>query len=327
MVKSRRHCSYIFAKEQVSKSYRANIQLTIGTQMGSIFNVFASDCEITATDAEAGPSLRTPLMQKIQQFIMTFMELQTGRNAIEIDFWTNPIAQSQEWDYKARTLHAPEVTRHAEELSHQILNNVANIRIDRYVQNLLFQILMLYNLTILSIQNILERNKKETLINLVGMCAELLRFAEKSTYIWIRMMEGAQGAKQFDLGYNGVMSHAIQPLHALRQIQGQRCQDIANPQVCQYSATSMEQGQQIPYLVTFIPIQIIQQFYSRQLIPRPLIQQLFQGFCMYPKNQQFQGFKQPGLFKQALSPPRYSIQLFQQSSINEGLHQFMLNAQ
>ncbi|KAA6370781.1 MAG: hypothetical protein EZS28_033693 [Streblomastix strix] len=28
------------------------------------------------------------------------------------------------------------------------------------------------------------------------------------------MKEGAQGAQQFDPGYNGVMSHAIQPLHA-----------------------------------------------------------------------------------------------------------------
>ncbi|KAA6359939.1 MAG: hypothetical protein EZS28_044535, partial [Streblomastix strix] len=56
------------------------------------------------------------------------MELLTGRNAFAIDFWANPIAQAQIRDYKARILHAPEVTRHAEVPPHQILNNAANSR-------------------------------------------------------------------------------------------------------------------------------------------------------------------------------------------------------
>ncbi|KAA6360265.1 MAG: hypothetical protein EZS28_044209 [Streblomastix strix] len=84
------------------------------------------------------------------------------------------------------------------------------------------------------------------------------------------------------------MSHAIQPLHVLRLIQGQGSQDLVNPQAGQYSATAMGPGQQIPQLVTFTPTQIIQQFYSGQLIPRPQIQQPFQGFGMYPGIQQFQ---------------------------------------
>ncbi|KAA6370595.1 MAG: hypothetical protein EZS28_033878, partial [Streblomastix strix] len=109
---------------------------------GSDTNVFASDREITVTDADAGPALRTQPMQEIQFFIMRFMELLTGRNAFAIDFWANPIAQAQIQDYKARTLHAPEVTRHAEVPPHQVLNNAANSRVDGYIQNLQFQILM-----------------------------------------------------------------------------------------------------------------------------------------------------------------------------------------
>ncbi|KAA6357972.1 MAG: hypothetical protein EZS28_046501, partial [Streblomastix strix] len=280
--------------------------------------------EITVTDADAGPALRTPPMQEIQYFIMRFMELLTGRNAFAIDFWANPIVQAQIRDYKARTLHAPEVTRHAEVPPHQILNNAANSRVDGYIQNLQFQILMLYKLTILSIQHVLEGNTKETLIDLVGMCAALLRFAERSTYIRIQMKEGAQGAQQFDPGYDGVMSHAIQPLHALRLIQGQGSQDLVNPQAGQYSATAMGPGQQIPQLVTFTPTQIIQQFYSGQLIPRPQVQQPFQGFGMYPGIQQFQGFPQPSPFQQT-QPSGYGIQLYRQPSITEGLPQFMQN--
>ncbi|KAA6391068.1 MAG: hypothetical protein EZS28_013402 [Streblomastix strix] len=250
------------------------------------------------------------------------MDLLTGRNAFAIDFWANPIAQAQIRDYKARILHAPEVTRHAEVPPHQVLNNAANSRVDGYIQNQQFQILMLYKLTILSIQHVLEGNTKETLIDLVGMCAALLRFAERSTYIRIQMKEGAQGAQQFDPGYNGVISHAIQPLHALRLIQGQGSQDLVNPQAGQYSATAMGQGQKIPQLVTFTPTQIIQQFYSGQLIPRPQVQP-FQGFGMYPGIQQFQGFPQPGPFQQAQPSSGYSIQLYKQPSISEGLPQFM----
>ncbi|KAA6388112.1 MAG: hypothetical protein EZS28_016359 [Streblomastix strix] len=92
----------------------------------SDINIFASEREITVTDADAGPALRTPPMQEIQFFIMRFMELLTGRNAFAIDFWANPIALAQIWDYKARTLHAPEVTRHAEVPPHQVLNSAAN---------------------------------------------------------------------------------------------------------------------------------------------------------------------------------------------------------
>ncbi|KAA6393724.1 MAG: hypothetical protein EZS28_010747 [Streblomastix strix] len=290
---------------------------------GSYTNVFASDREITVTDAVAGPALRTPPMQEIQFFIIRFMELLTGRNAFAIDFWANLIAQAQIRDYKARTLHAPEVTRHAEVPPHQVLNNAANSRVDGYIQNLQFQILMLYKLTILSIQHVLEGNTKETLIDLVGMCAALLRFAERSTYIQIQMKDGAQGAQQFDPGYNGVMSYEIQPLHALRLIQGQGSQNLVNPQAGQYSATATGPGQQIPQLVTFAPTQIVQQFYSGQLKPRPQVQQPFQGFGMYPGIQQFQGFPQPGLFQQAQSSSGYSIQLYKQPSITEGLPQFM----
>ncbi|KAA6353370.1 MAG: hypothetical protein EZS28_051103, partial [Streblomastix strix] len=156
------------------------------------------------------------------------------------------------------------------------------------------------------------------------MCAALLRFVERSTYIRIQMKEGDQGAQQFDPGYNGVMSHAIQLLHALRLIQGQGSQDLVNPQAGQYSATAMGPGKQIPKLVTFTPTQIVQKFYSGQLIPRPQIQQPFQGFGMYPGIQQFQGFSQLGLF-QLTKPSGYGIQLFRQPSITEGLPQFMQN--
>ncbi|KAA6389150.1 MAG: hypothetical protein EZS28_015325 [Streblomastix strix] len=89
-------------------------------------NGFASDREITVTDADAGPALRTPPMQEIQYFIMRFMEPLTGRNAFAIDFWENPIKQAQIRDYMVRILHVPEVTRYAEISPHQILNNAMN---------------------------------------------------------------------------------------------------------------------------------------------------------------------------------------------------------
>ncbi|KAA6369961.1 MAG: hypothetical protein EZS28_034511, partial [Streblomastix strix] len=92
---------------------------------GSDTNVFASDREIIVTDADAGHALWTSPMQEIQFFIMRFMELLTGRNAFAIDFWANPIAQAQVPDYQTRTLHAPEVTRHAEVPTHQVLNTAA----------------------------------------------------------------------------------------------------------------------------------------------------------------------------------------------------------
>ncbi|KAA6310750.1 MAG: hypothetical protein EZS28_056255, partial [Streblomastix strix] len=87
----------------------------------------------------------------------------------------------------------------------------------------------------------------------------------------------------------------------------------------------MGPGQQIPQLVTFTLTQIIQQFYSGQLIPRPQIQQPFQGFGMYPGMQQFQDFPQPSLFQQTQPTSGCSIQLYRQPSITEGLHQFMQN--
>ncbi|KAA6359314.1 MAG: hypothetical protein EZS28_045160 [Streblomastix strix] len=185
------------------------------------------------------------------------MELLTGRNEFAIDFWAIPIAQAQIWDYKARTLHVPEVTGHAEVPPRQVLNNAANSRVDGYIQNLQFQILMMFKLIIFSIQYVLEGNTRETLNDLVSMCAALLRIAERSIYIRIQMKEGAQGAQQFDLGYNGIMSHAIQPLHALRLIQGQGSQDLVNPQAGQYSTTMRGQGQYIPQLVTFAPTKIV----------------------------------------------------------------------
>ncbi|KAA6389151.1 MAG: hypothetical protein EZS28_015326 [Streblomastix strix] len=184
---------------------------------------------------------------------------------------------------------------------------------------------MLHQLTILSIQHVLERNTKETLIDLVGVWAAHLRFAERSTYILIQMKEGAQGAQKFDPGYNGVMLHAIQPLHALRLIQGQGSQDLVNLQAGQYSATVIGPGQQIPLLVSFTPTQIILQFYSGQLKPRLQIQQPFQGFGMHLGMQQFQGFLQSGFFQQSHPPSGYSIQLYKQPSITEVLPQFMQN--
>ncbi|KAA6401691.1 MAG: hypothetical protein EZS28_002776 [Streblomastix strix] len=121
---------------------------------GNDFNVYTCDREITVTDADAGPALMTLLMQEIQFFIVGFMELLTERNALATDFWANPITQLKIRTYKARILHASEVTRHAE-----------------------------YKLMILSIQHVLEGNRKETLIDIVGVRAALLRFAQKSTCI------------------------------------------------------------------------------------------------------------------------------------------------
>ncbi|KAA6395264.1 MAG: hypothetical protein EZS28_009209 [Streblomastix strix] len=76
---------------------------------GSDTNVFANDCEITMTDDDAGHALRKLQMQEIQYFITRFIELINWRNAFAIDFWANPIAQAQIWDYRARTLHIPEI--------------------------------------------------------------------------------------------------------------------------------------------------------------------------------------------------------------------------
>ncbi|KAA6396034.1 MAG: hypothetical protein EZS28_008436 [Streblomastix strix] len=194
-----------------------------------------------------------------------------------MDFWANPIAQAQIRDYKARTMHAPEIQKRVEIPSHPVLNNAANSRVEGYVQNLQFQILILYKLSILSIQHVLEENTKRSLIDLVGMCAALLRFAERLTYIRMQMKEGAQGDKQFDPRNNRVKSHEIQPLHSLRLIYGQVSQDLINPQAGQYFASAMGLEQQIHQLVTFTPTQIVQQFYSGQPIPRPQIQQPFQG--------------------------------------------------
>ncbi|KAA6401692.1 MAG: hypothetical protein EZS28_002777 [Streblomastix strix] len=118
------------------------------------------------------------------------------------------------------------------------------------------------------------------------------------------------------------MSHAIQPLHTLRLMQELGSQDFVNSQAGQYSATAMGPGQQIAQLVTVTSTQIVQQFYSGQLISRPQIQQPFQGFGMYPGIQQFQGFPQPGLFQQ-IQPSGYGIYLYRQPSIIEGLPQFM----
>ncbi|KAA6389400.1 MAG: hypothetical protein EZS28_015073 [Streblomastix strix] len=97
---------------------------------GNDFNVFASDHEITVTDADAGPALRTPPMQEIQYFIMRFIEMHTGKSTFAIDFWANPIIYAQILDNKAQSLQAPKVTIHAEVPPHQILNNAANCRLD-----------------------------------------------------------------------------------------------------------------------------------------------------------------------------------------------------
>ncbi|KAA6378113.1 MAG: hypothetical protein EZS28_026360 [Streblomastix strix] len=146
---------------------------------GSDTNVFASDREITVTDADAGPALKTSPMQEIQFFIMRFMELLTGRNAFAIEFWANSFAQAQNRDYMARILHETEVIRHTKQPPHQILNNTVNCRVDGFIQNLQFLILILHKLTILSKQHMLEGVKKDTLIDQVSMWAALLRFAER----------------------------------------------------------------------------------------------------------------------------------------------------
>ncbi|KAA6361128.1 MAG: hypothetical protein EZS28_043345, partial [Streblomastix strix] len=235
---------------------------------GNDINVFVSNSEITVTDADVGHALKTPPMQDIQFFIMMFMELLTGLNAFAIEFWANPIAQEQVRDYKARTLQAPEVTRHAEITPHQILNIAVN--------------------TGNTFNSTCARKEHEmALIDLVGKCAAQLCFAERSIYIQIQEKKGVQRAQQFDPGYNGVISRVTQSMHALRQIQGQGSQGLVNPQAVKYSTTAMGPGLQIPQLVTLTPTQIIQQFYSGQLIPRPQIQQPFQGFGLYPGMQQF----------------------------------------
>ncbi|KAA6385519.1 MAG: hypothetical protein EZS28_018953 [Streblomastix strix] len=172
---------------------------------GNDTNVFASERKIKVSDAYDGPALRTPPMQEIQYFIMWLMELLTGRNKFAIDFWANLIAQAQVRDYKARTLHAPEVTRHAEVSPHKVLANAANSQVDGYIQNLQLQIIMLYKQTMLSIQHILEGNAKETLIDLVSVCAALLHFAERPILIQIKMKEDPQVAQQFDPGFNRVV--------------------------------------------------------------------------------------------------------------------------
>ncbi|KAA6377700.1 MAG: hypothetical protein EZS28_026773 [Streblomastix strix] len=77
------------------------------------------------------------------------------------------------------------------------------------------------------------KSTNETLTDLVGVCVALLRFAEMSTYIRIWMKKDAQGAQQFDLDYNEVISHTIQRLHALRLIKGQGSYELINPQASQ----------------------------------------------------------------------------------------------
>ncbi|KAA6384338.1 MAG: hypothetical protein EZS28_020135 [Streblomastix strix] len=67
----------------------------------SDFNVFVSYREIKVINADAGPALSTPPTQEIQFLIMRFIEQLSGRNAFAIDFWANPIAQAQIWDYEA----------------------------------------------------------------------------------------------------------------------------------------------------------------------------------------------------------------------------------
>ncbi|KAA6366715.1 MAG: hypothetical protein EZS28_037757, partial [Streblomastix strix] len=118
---------------------------------GNEFNVFASDREIIVTDADAGPALRTQLMQEIQYSIMKYMELLTERTGFAIDFWANPIAQSLVLEFNARTLQTPEVTRNAEISMHHALSNNLNRRNDGYNQNLQFQISLLYKLAILHV--------------------------------------------------------------------------------------------------------------------------------------------------------------------------------
>ncbi|KAA6392292.1 MAG: hypothetical protein EZS28_012184 [Streblomastix strix] len=108
------------------------------------------------------------------------MELLIGRNAFVIDIWANTIAQSQILYQNVRKLHALEVTSHEESQPNQTLSNIVNIWIDGYIQNLQFQILLLYKLTIQPIQQVLEGFIKETLNDLVSICTALLRFAERS---------------------------------------------------------------------------------------------------------------------------------------------------
>ncbi|KAA6404257.1 MAG: hypothetical protein EZS28_000215 [Streblomastix strix] len=76
---SRRNCSQYDNKLSLTYDINSN---------SNDVNVFASDSEITETDADAGPALSTPPMQKIQFFILKFVKLHTGQNAFAIDFWS-----------------------------------------------------------------------------------------------------------------------------------------------------------------------------------------------------------------------------------------------
>ncbi|KAA6402785.1 MAG: hypothetical protein EZS28_001695 [Streblomastix strix] len=169
-------------------------------------------------------------------------------------------------------------------------------------------ILKLYKLAIRLIQHQLKGSTKDLLIDQIGMCAAKLLFAERSTYIRIQMKEGAQGAQQFDPSYYGIRKSGLS-------------QSTSRPifRNCDGTTTADSAADDV-----YFDSKLFNHFFSRQLIPRPQIQQLFQGFGMYLGMYQFQGFLQPELFQQT-QLSGYSIQLYRQPSITEGIPKFKQN--
>ncbi|KAA6402053.1 MAG: hypothetical protein EZS28_002418 [Streblomastix strix] len=106
----RRYCARTFAMELISIRHRINLWLTNGTHIGTILSNFASEKNISVTDADAGPALRKPTKLEIQHFIMKLFKYLTGRNALAIDFLVYKIAHAQMQDFNERILHATEIT-------------------------------------------------------------------------------------------------------------------------------------------------------------------------------------------------------------------------
>ncbi|KAA6359954.1 MAG: hypothetical protein EZS28_044519 [Streblomastix strix] len=168
-----KHYSYIFTMAIDVISHRVNMFIDDRNMNGNNFKAYASDMDIIVKNIEAEPALWTLHLQKIQYFIIIFIVPLIGIGQLANVFLANPIANAQVQGNKAPTLHVLEMTRYAEVFSHQFLDNIVNSREDEYIQNLQFQFLLLQKLIILSIQHVLEGNKIETLIDLVGMCAAL----------------------------------------------------------------------------------------------------------------------------------------------------------
>ncbi|KAA6399058.1 MAG: hypothetical protein EZS28_005418 [Streblomastix strix] len=124
-------------------------------------NILACDWEITVTDTDAGQALRAKPDKEIKYYIIKFMKLLTGWNTFAIDFWANPIAQAQIWDYEARTQHVPEVTRHAEVPPHQTVSNNLNSQVKEFIKKF-----VILDFTALHTDNIFDSIKVDVSSNL-----------------------------------------------------------------------------------------------------------------------------------------------------------------